>query len=277
MSDAEQVPDHWQDDEPTPEVAESVPEEATQVVEPETPEEGEQEAPEEAQATPTQFTPEQQEVFNKAIGEKVAKMREIERQAEEERKQREELAAKLAEYEKTTAPSIPPMPDYLDDDYEAKVRARDEAIMRKAEWDAKEALKQQQEQAAQYQRMMEEQQAIQAKGAAYKDRAVKLGIGDADLQVAGMTVAQSGISQDVAQFILDDEHGPAITMALSKSPLELDQLRSMNPLQAAVYIEKNIKPRAVQQKVQAAPPPVDTPSGGGVDSSSPLLKGAKFS
>ena len=59
--------------------------------------------------------------------------------------------------------------------------------------------------------------------------------------------------------------GPAITMYLSKNAVELDNIRNMSPMQAAVRIENQIRAEAakLKPKVSAAPPPVDTPQGAG--------------
>ena len=102
-----------------------------------------------------------------------------------------------------------------------------------------------------------------AKVTTYSERAEKLGIKAEELQAAGNQVAQFGIQDGVAQFILESEMGPLITTYLANNPLELDAVRQMNPMQAAVHIETSVKEKAaaLRKKVSPPPQPTDTPTG----------------
>ena len=237
------------------------PEEETQ------PEASQEETPEEAPEPPkVEFTEEQQAIFNDQIGKKVAKQREAERVAEEERQKREELEARLAKLEDSGRPEIPPIPDPFDDDFEAKVKARDEALLKSALYDAEQQRVAQQKQYQAQQAQQAKLQEMQDKVTAYSGRADKLGIKPEELQAAGNQVAQMGVGEEIAGHILDDEQGPAITMYLAKNPMEVEQIRSMGPLRAAVYIETNIKGKAVaaRPKVSTAPAPTESPKGSGM-------------
>lgn len=223
------------------------------------------EAPPEAQKEEEKvtFSPEQQEIMNREIGKKTAKLREVERQAEEERQRIEQLQQKVAEYEAPVRPDIPPPPDPYDDDYEASQKARDAAIAQAAAFDARmEAVQ------AQNQKAMQDYQEAQSKKIiesvqTYAGRADKLGIKPDELQIAGNKVAAFGIQDDLAQHILNDEMGPNITMYLSDNVQELEAINGMTPLQAAAYIETNVKPKATREPVAPPPEPPELVAGKG--------------
>ena len=85
------------------------------------------------------FTEEQQRIFDEAIGKKVFKLREKEREAEQLRKQ-------LEEFQKTetrSRPSIPDMPDpfaVTDEEYKRRIREREQALISVASYDAQQQM-----------------------------------------------------------------------------------------------------------------------------------------
>ena len=222
-----------------------------------------------------EFNEQQQQVLNDLAAKKTHKIREAERKAEDLQRQLEETRAKLPQEER---PTIPDYPDSFDDAFEDKLAERDEALRNAAAFDARqEALKQQQE-LKQQQAQLEQQQTLQQTVQGYSERAVKLGVSESELQMAGQAVANFGISDDVTHFILGDEQGPLITTYLAKNPNELDSLRGMNPMQAAVHIATNVKTKATAAKgTSKAPPPADTLGNGGApQSKDKWLEGGKF-
>lgn len=240
-------------------------EETAEAPETEATEETEQpeETPEERKAR-IEFTEEQQEYINNHIvARQVAKRKEAERELEE-------LRAKAQQFEQQQQPDgrpvIPDPPNIWDDNYEEKVKARDEAIREAAAWDAQEQARQEWEQRQAYEQQQKEQQQLLERVGTYTNRAKEFGIDEKDLQVAGNAVAQFGIPEPLIQYILDDDAGPAITMHLSRNFQELAELNQMDPIRAAVYVATQIKPRAERNaKRRSAPPePVDNPRGGGV-------------
>jgi hypothetical protein len=232
-------------------------------------EETTEEAPEPVRNTAPEFTPEQQEYINNHI---TARMRARLTAAEQRAAELEEIANQVKQQQPQNvdqdgAPVVPPMPeDIWADDYEERVKQRDEAIANRARWETDQQIRQQWEQHQQQQRLEESQKAVETKVKDYSKRATSLGIESNALQIAGNTVAQVGVTDYVAEYILQDESGPAITMYLAKNLGELANMQSMNPMQAAVHIEKRIKPnalRSVKAKTNL-PEPTETVKGSGV-------------
>jgi hypothetical protein len=224
------------------------------------------------------FDEQQQQVFDKAIADKVYKLREKEREAEELKQRLQSLEQQIPKQER---PSVPKEPDpyaLSDQEYQQQLRMRDEAIARQAAFDAQQRFQQQEAQRLQQERLMREQEALNEKVATYSQRAVQLGISNEELQAAGNAVASFGISDDVVNYILDDDLGPAITKYLSQNVTELDAIRAMSPAQAAVRIATHVRDKAaaLKPKVNAAPDPVEQPAKAGVAPKARGPKGAIF-
>jgi hypothetical protein len=224
------------------------------------------------------FDEQQQQVFDKAIADKVFKLREKEREAEELKQRLQSLEQQIPKQER---PSVPKEPDpyaLSDQEYQQQLRMRDEAIARQAAFDAQQRFQQQEAQRLQQERLMREQEALNEKVATYSQRAVQLGISNEELQAAGNAVASFGISDDVVNYILDDDLGPAITKYLSQNVTELDAIRAMSPAQAAVRIATHVRDKAaaLKPKVNAAPDPVEQPAKAGVAPKARGPKGAIF-
>jgi hypothetical protein len=224
------------------------------------------------------FDEQQQQVFDKAIADKVFKLREKEREAEELKQRLQSLEQQIPKQER---PSVPKEPDpyaLSDQEYQQQLRMRDEAIARQAAFDAQQRFQEQEAQRLQQERLMREQEALNEKVATYSQRAVQLGISNEELQAAGNAVASFGISDDVVNYILDDDLGPAITKYLSQNVTELDAIRAMTPAQAAVRIATHVRDKAaaLKPKVNAAPDPVEQPAKAGVAPKARGPKGAIF-
>lgn len=220
------------------------------------------------------FTPEQQEVFDKAIGKKVGATRAAERKAEELAAQLADAQAKIPVEQR---PDVPETPDPYAENYSDQVAARDKAIADRAAYDARQTVIEDQK-VEQAQRTRNEQvAAVQTVVTTYTDRAKDMGIAPEDLGAAGKVVAAHGISDDVTLHILNDDKGPAITTYLAQNPLAMDELHGMNPMQAAIHIENVVKPAAVSsKKTTNAPPPSTNLEGGGSPPSERGPKGATF-
>lgn len=225
-----------------------------------------------------EFSEEQQEIFNKAIGKKTFEMREAERRLESERSERLRIEAELARY-RAPVLEVPPMPDPYSDNYEEQVRARDAAIALRAAHNAQQEQIKQAQLAQQHQEAFRKQQELEESVTTYKSNAVKLGIKQDDLMQAAQAVANYGINEDLAMAIIGDEHGALITTYLASNVSDLDRLVRMTPYQAGMYIANEIKPKAVARKPKTsnAPEPVPRVSGNGApESKSPLLKGVTY-
>jgi len=224
---------------------------------------------------PEPFSEKQQAKFNEEIARKVAKQREAERKASQLEQEAEALRLKVQQYEAPIRPDIPPPPDPYDDGFAEKVRYRDAMIARAAQYDAHQAWQQNQQAMAAQQRQQAEQDKLRDTVTTYSEKAEKLGISAQELAQSGQIVAAYGISNEVAEHILNDDQGPAITRYLAKNPLEMDKVMGMTPLKAAAYIEATIKP-ATQSPPRLAPEPTESLRGSGARERERGPKGAVF-
>lgn len=218
----------------------------------------------------------QQKVFNEAIGKKTAKLREMERRAEEAEQRAKDLEAKIP---KQARPEIPPMPDPYSDSYEDECQRRDKAIADQVSFDSQQESRLRQEQANQQQAEKDSYNDLMEKTKTYTKRAESFGIKAEVLQAAGQAVANYGISEDLGGYILQDPDGPLITAHLASNPIELDNIRSMDIGSAAVRIETVIKPQleSLKPKPSGAPDPTRILGGNGVaKKGNPLIAGATF-
>jgi hypothetical protein len=256
------------------EPAEETAEESTETTEPEAEGESAEETPAETKAR-IEFTEEQQKYINEhIIARQVAKRKEAERELEEYRQRLQQSQPE----QPSGRPEIPEPPNIWDDDYEAKIKARDEAIRAAVEWEAQEQYRQQYEQQQKWEQQQKEQEQLLSKVTTYTERAKEYGIDESDLQVAGNAVAQFGIPEPLIQYILEDDAGPAITMHLSRNLQELDTLNRMDPIKAAVHIATTLKPKATRnaQRRSKPPEPTDSPRGSGVPEKERGPKGAVY-
>ncbi len=231
--------------------------------------------PEAKKPAPPPLTPEQQESVNEAIGKKVAKQREAERQASEYQQQLQDAQRRLQQYEAPIRPDIPPIPDPYEDDFQAKAAHRDAMLVKAAQYDAQIAWSAQQEQQRQQQAAFEEHERLNTTVKSYSETAGKLGITPDELKVAGGQIAPL-MPDTLTRRILGDPQGPEITVYLSKNLVELDNLARMDPMDAAVYLENTIKPKAKRPAPKLAPEPTDRLSGASMREPSKGPKGVVY-
>lgn len=198
-----------------------------------------------------------QEKVNQVINEKHRKWKEAEERAAK-------LEAQLAQYnsqQQEKAPEIPPYPDAFDDDFEAKVKERDEAIQKRAQWEAarkeegSKRLKEQQEFEAQQREVFNE------KAATYAERAKNLGIKDGELNAAVSVIDQVGFKNDVLLEILEDEDGPLMTKYLATNLVEAYEVSQMPIAKAVLHLERKVRPKlaGLKPKQSNAPKPTTRP------------------
>ncbi len=220
------------------------------------------------------------EAANKAINKKHWEAREAERKADAATKRADDAEARLQKLEQGDEPVIPPIVDQYDEDYEAKVKARDEAIQRKAQFDFQQKNVADQATRTQNEQVQAQQAKVDGLVTEYNDRSTKLGLDAKKVDDAGMRVVDYGISAELAQFILADEEGPLITTYLADNPLELDRLGKLSPMQAAVRVNSVIREKAasLKPKVTQAPEPAEVLNGRGApEGKEPWLQGVKYS
>ena len=174
------------------------------------------------------------------------------------------------------APVVPDMPDQYDDNFEEKIRQRDEALAKRIEWDARQQILQEQEQARQQEQAARRQQENVDRLQKFAKRAQELNISNQELNIAAQTVVAYGVSSEVEDMIVDNENGPVLAVHLAENPAELDVMRGMTGVQAGMYIATNILPKLNSAKKQVAPPPPDTLGGGGAPPAERGPRGATY-
>jgi hypothetical protein len=185
---------------------------------------------------------------------------------------------KARETQAAAAANIPPMPDQYDDDFEQKMADRDAAILAQGQFNSDQAATEREQQSQRQQQERQQQEQVQKAAIAYDARAVELNISKEELQAAGTTVVQYGLSSDLAMHILSDPDGPLITKHLAANPQEGFELASMSPYAVGAYIDGiRSKAAALKPKQSGAPDPADTLQGNGVgESTHPALEGVIY-
>jgi len=231
------------------------------------------------------FTEEQQAVVNEQIQRKASKTieerrlrLEQERLRQEAERERDELRARL---HLDTVPEIPEMPDpdlYYDDraKYDAAVANREKAIRERAGHDAIVRAKEQAQIADAQKRQIETAQRQQEQLNQYSQRAETFGISAEQMQKDAQAVSQF-VSNDLANFLVEDPQGPLIAGHLSRNFVQLDEIQRMSPVQAVSFIEREIRPNlAGTKKTTKAPKPAEVVHGNAPDFKSERLAGAVF-
>lgn len=220
--------------------------------------EAQEETQEEAQEEQQKETPEQKRTkLTDAALKAVNKKHFLYKEEERKRIALEQENAQLRAQYAPKADEIPPMPEYYDPDYETKVKARDEAIARKAQNEAQQA----QYQALQYQQQLRQQQeyqeAVRQSEAALVNNAKKLGITQAQLMESAQTIAAYGLNGDIGLALMSEPDGALIINYLGSNPAEVEKIAMMNPYQAGAYIASTIRAKAsnLRPKTTHAPAP----------------------
>jgi len=220
------------------------------------------------------FSEEQQKVVNSIAAKKAFEVKEARREAEELKKQLEDVRSKIPQ---ETRPAIPDVDPYSDS-YEDDLRKRDEAIRQAVLYDKQQEYKAEQDSKAKLEAESKKKEEFAKTVNTYNERAVKLGVSEAELQAAGNAVVNYGINEQVASFILNDDQGPLITKYLAQNPLELETLSQLDPMNAAIRIQTEIKQKAstLGVKTPTAPNPVEPLSGSGMPLKEKGPKGATY-
>ena len=214
------------------------------------------------------------EELRKTIAEKAYKEREARRRADD-------LERRLKELESKQSPEfdgvVPSMPDPFDDDFESKVKAREEALQRKAHADAIAMQQREAEAEAQRKREREEFERQQKLQADFKKNASDLGVDQQSLADAAQAVVNYGVTPDIENAILSDANGPLILQYLAANPLELSDLIEANPLKAGMLLaDVKSKSLSLKPKPSSAPPPPQALDGRGAPQKERGPKGATF-
>lgn len=124
-----------------------------------------------------------------------------------------------------------------------------------SEYLAKKYAHDQQEQAKAKQLEEAAQKANGERIAAYNKRIADLKIEPTIMKAAADQVISAGLSNDLVNYFLEHDYGPALVKHLGTNFDDLYQVSQMSPLQAVAYIEKSVLPKAVSKKTPSAPPP----------------------
>lgn len=231
--------------------------------------------------TPAETEQVNQEAVEKKIGKLTYKRRVAEEKVEELSKELAARDAKIAELEgKRDEIVVPPLPDPLDEQYQQKMQAREDAITKKAAFDAQKQLEyEKQQEAIEAKRQATVKKISENTTNMYKS-AEKLGFKTEDFQAADLKVSTFIKGRpDIANFILEHEDAPLLVQYLSNDVESLDKLSRMSDMSAAVFLatEVTAKAQGLKPKPSDAPEPLELVKGkGGGEDESPFLKGVDF-
>jgi hypothetical protein len=213
--------------------------------------------------------------FNKQYGEK----KQLERDLAAQREVNNALQQADRDRQAAAVGDIPPMPDSFDDDFDAKIKIRDDAIIAKANHTATNNAYLQQQQNQQQQAQQAQQAEFNKSVITYSERATELGIGADELQQAGNVVGNYGLSGDLIKHILSDPDGPLITKHLAANPMEAHELANMSPYAIGSKLDAiKSSAAALKPKQSNTPAPIDGVKGNGVTPGDKYkhISGAKF-
>jgi len=193
---------------------------------------------------------------------------------------RAELDALKASQEPTgAAPVIPDKPDInllSDEEYEAQMTVRDNALLQQGEFNAEKSLTAQQAQTQQDEVLRQQQVDAGNLRTSYANKATERGFDADEVLRAATDIANYGVSDAVADMLLNVDDGPDMTLYLRQNPETLTALQSMPVHQQIAHMSNVVRINAESLKPKtsdAPPPPTDIQAGGPVKQTDPLLEG----
>lgn len=221
-----------------------------------------------------------QEAVNKKINKLHYEKKLAAEKAEEERRLRLELEEKLKATTERKPPPIPPIPNAMDADFEAKMKARDAIIVQHTRALAdKQALDniQREKAAAEAQAIRQE---VEESIKQFDTRTTELKL-DKKALVDSQNVVGTYIKGKpaLARFLLSDENGPLNVLYLSQNLAELEKISKLSEPAAAAYIATTITKASAELKpktTNAPPPPTNIRGAKTVNESDPNLEGCVF-
>ncbi len=216
--------------------------------------------------------------FNKQYGEK----KQLERDNAAQAAQLKQFQDAERQRQAAQVGNIPPMPDAFDDDFDSKVKVRDDAIIAQANYNT-------QNQAFLQQEQLNQHNAAQAKQAEHDKvlqehsaRVTSLGIKPDEMLAAENTVINYNYPAELLTHIAADKESPLIIKHLAANPhdgYELAQLVATNPYAVNGFLETvRAKASALKPKTSSTPNPTKDISGKGVTPSDSYknISGATF-
>lgn len=221
---------------------------------PDSPDEGEENTKEEEDDNSPEW-------FQKKINKQTFKQRQAERERDEARKEAEELRRKYESAELKPV-DVPPIPDTWDDNYEQKIRQRDEAILQKAKYEATQAQRREQSALSEQQEQRKQYERSQALNDQFVANSKKLGVDTKALSEAQDVILQAGVTPQLAVALLEDADGPLMVQHLAANPMDLYDILDADPLrQGYMLASVKTKASALKRKSSSAPNPATTLNG----------------
>lgn len=236
------------------------------------------------QSDKVEFTPEQQEVLDKAVNRQHKKFREAERAQLDTEALLATAQGRISEFEASQpAPVIPEARDRMDFDTDAEyndhVTLRDGVIRADAEFRQQQGYIAQAQQVTANDRVIAEQTRQAENGQTLSDNATKLGIKIDDLVKASEVIGDYKLAPELVEELMTNEDGPVMMAHLAANPLELDALRSLPLGRAFNMLNSTVRQSAqtLKPKTSSTPPPPDVLSGNGVpEQGDPRIEGIQF-
>lgn len=246
----------------------------------ETPEEKEIQTPPEKKETEDKED-DSEDKIQKKFDKLTWKRREAEEKAEEAEARARKAEERIAELEgKNKDIEIPPVPDVMDADYDAKLKQREDALMKQAELNAQRKLAEQAQADAVEAQRQEFLKNIETNHKNMYKSAKEIGFKEEDFEQADLKVTRFlRHIPDVATFILEQQDSPLIVQYLATNMESLEKVSRMSPIHAAAYIAGEVAPKAQSLKPEPTktPEPLDLVQGkGGGEDESPYLEGVDF-
>jgi hypothetical protein len=209
-------------------------------------------------------------------------------QLQEERQKREKAEqkaaaaeAKLAELTKPKRPIVPDYPDPLDPLYQQKLKSRDEALIAQQKYDNDVASAEHQKKAASQDVVNQMLEGLKQKQTSFQEKITDLGLDAKDIDADEKTIIPfiNSSNAPTAEYILGHDNGPLIVKYLANDPIEMDKVSRMTPMNAAVYINNEISPKAEKYKpaTTKTPAPAKVINGRSkIKQEDPMIAGATF-
>tara|TARA_R110000744_G_scaffold52076_1_gene111723 strand:- start:88 stop:891 length:804 start_codon:yes stop_codon:yes gene_type:complete len=212
--------------------------------------------------------------FKKAIDKQHKKFREQERRANDLEQRLKDFESRQPALEDVV---VPPIPDSWDENYEAKIRQRDEAFRKQAQNEFASTQRRERQAATEHESQRAEYDRTQALQKQFAANTQKLGLKEDELMTAQNAVVEYGVTPELANALLEDSDGPLMVQYLAANPLDLYDITQASPLKAGLLLAKvKAKSAGLRKKVSAAPDPADSLSGRAVPKKDRGPKGATY-
>jgi hypothetical protein len=212
--------------------------------------------------------------FKKAIDKQHKKFREQERRANDLEQRLKDFESRQPALEDVV---VPPIPDSWDENYEAKIRLRDEAFRKQAQNEYGNAQRKEQQANTERESQRAEYDRAQALQKQFAVNTEKLGLKEDELMAAQNAVVEYGVTPELANALLEDADGPLMVQYLAANPLDLYDITQASPLKSGLLLAQvKIKAASLRKKVSSAPDPANSSSGRAVGKKDRGPKGATY-